>query len=323
MHNEQSREAFEGARPPATVLASICYGSYRSLRGLWALLVAITLPHAGWAQQTSNGEFLVGPITVTQDVAGIKVNVIVSSFFRLESRQDGLYLDARVEANLQDLQSKFASIVDTFPLPRDNCRSYKPDNLVVDLPAKALEAAGSTAVVKIAGKVDIWTCLENPIPNSKVEWEMKKIGPIKTKVPVVKTWPGSPIKNKSASQPFEASIPVMLERVAERSVRLVLGAPAVKLKGQYVFITNGLLDLAGVNVNEEARKALSKAIAPNDLVAAIPDEYASLNPVVTSAAFAEKNGKLTATASMSAKVPVEKINEFVQALVAHSGTQGK
>lgn len=291
--------------------------SWRSLVLFGLAACALPIASCPLLAQPANSEVLVGPVTVTQDVAGIKVDLVLSSSFRLESKSDGLYLDARVDADLQDLQRKFASIVDTFPLPKENCKSYKPDNLVVDLPTKSLEARGGTAVINIAGKVDVWTCLENPVPNTKVEWEMKQIGFIKTKIPVLKTWPGSPIKNKTATQPFEATLPVVLQRTGDRSIGLVLGNPDIKLKGQYVFITNGLLDLAGLNVNEEARKAMEKAIAPNDLIVAIPEEYAAMQPVITAASFADRNGRLIASVSLSAKVPVEKINEFAKTLISH------
>lgn len=272
--------------------------------------------------QTKSDEVLVGPVSVAQDVNGVKINLDVSSFFRVVSKADGLYLDARVEGDLHDLQAKFGSIVDTFPLPKGNCNSYKPDNLVVDLPSKSLHAQGSIALIKVSGKVDVWSCFENPVPNTKLVWDIRNIGfGIKTKVPVIKTWPGSPIKNKTLTQPFDASLPVSLRKTGDRSAALTIGDTNVELKGQYVFIAKGILKLAGVDVNEEARKALTKAIDPNTLIATIPEEYAALNPVISSAVFGERNGTLMTFASLSAKIPVEKLNEFVRALVDHSKTK--
>ena len=288
------------------------------LFGAAAIASSLLLAAPSFAQQKPD-EVLVGPISMTHNAGTVPVTVVAASYFKIVSKADGLYLDARIEGDLRDLQGKFGAIVDTFRLPKDNCGSYKPDNLVVDLPTKSLTPQGSTAVLKVSGKIDVWSCFENPVPKTKIEWEVKNIGfGIKTKVPVVKTWPGDPIKTRVLSQPFEAALPVAIHKVSDRSVALAVGSPNIELKGQYVFITKGVLNIAGVDVNDEAKKALDKAIDPNSLVLAVPEEYAALNPVVSSVSFGEKAGGLMLYASLSAKLPVEKLNEFVRALVDHS-----
>jgi hypothetical protein len=270
--------------------------------------------------QAAENEVFVGPIGVTQSVNGVTVGVQIGAYFSVVSDPDGLHLNARIEADLHDLQTKFGSIIDTFPLPHNNCGSYKPDNLVVDLPTKSLTADTTSAHANLSGKVDVWTCLENPVPNSKVEWEIRKIGPVKTKVPKVVTWKGDPIKNKTLTQPFDFTVPVSVEEVGDRTLRLVIGDPKVELKGQYAFITKGILEIAGVNVNDEIKKALDKAIDPTKLSFVIPTEYADLHPVITSAKLSDNSGRLTLASELSAQIPAEKVNEFVLALVKHSGS---
>src|SRR5437870_5571133 len=98
---------------------------------LFLFLVFFLFPSGEVAAQGATDEVLVGPITTTNDVNGVRVNIEIASYFHVVSKADGLHLDARIEGNLENLQAKFGSIVDTFPLPKGNCDSYKPDNLVV------------------------------------------------------------------------------------------------------------------------------------------------------------------------------------------------
>jgi hypothetical protein len=269
-------------------------------------------PAAAAAPVPEPTEFLVGPITQDQDVNGTTVRIIVNDYFKVVSTKGGLSLESRLEVDLSDLQQKFPAILGAIPLPNDNCGSYKIDNLVVSLPNRDLRTEGDHALMVIGGKVDVWTCLENPIPNSKIEWRVKNIGfGIKTKVPVVVTWPGNPIKNKTASQPFDATLPIYFRKIDDRTIGIVLGEPKVNLTGQYVFITKGVLSLAKIDINQEAKKALDKAIAPDMLLKAIPDEFSSMNPVIRDATFYSQGGRLAARINVSATIPPEKITEWI------------
>lgn len=261
-------------------------------------------------------EFLVGPVTTVQDVNGTPVAITISTFFQVMGRKEGLYLVSRMEVDLSDLQRQFPSLIGALPLPNDNCASYKPDNLVVSLPTRELRADGDRATMAVSGKVDIWSCFENPIPKTKLEWELKNIGfGIRTKVPVLKTWRGDPFKNKTASQPFDATLPIYFRRINDNSLAIVTGDPNVNLKGQYVFITKGILSLANIDINDEARKAISKAIAPNDLTKTIPEEFSAMQPAITNATFYAKDGQLFARIDARALIPPEKITEWVKLMM--------
>jgi len=256
-------------------------------------------------------EFLVGPIEVMQDVNGTPVRVMVSDYFQVVSQVDGLHLVSRVEIDLSDLQQKFPSIIGALPLPNDNCGSYKPDNLIVTLPTRELRADGDHATMAISGKVDIWSCFENPVPKTAIIWKNRRVIGVNVPYPTLKTWPGDPFKNKTASQPFSATLPIYFRKISDTSLGIVTGNPSVTLKGQYVFITNGILSLAKIDINEEARKALSKAIAPNDLIKSIPDEFTAMNPTISDASFYAKDGLLFARVSASAIIPPAKITEWI------------
>ncbi len=238
-------------------------------------------PSASTLAPTAPAEFVVGPIEVIQDVNGTPVRIVANDYFQVIGKADGLHLISRLELDLSDLQQKFPSIIGALPLPNDNCASYKLDNLIVTLPTRELRAEGDHATMAIAGKVDVWTCFENPIPKITIRWRRRFGIPY----PVMDRAPGDAFKNKSASQPFEATLPIYFRKINDTSIGIVTGVPDVKLKGQYVFITNGILNLAKIDINEEARKALSKAIAPNDLIESIPEEFLAMNPTIQDATF--------------------------------------
>jgi hypothetical protein len=105
---------------------------------------------------------------------------------------------------------------------------------------------------------------------------MKKIGPIKTKVPVVHTWPGDPIKTILATQPFEAALPFGISKRDDHTVGLDLSKPDIELKGQYASITKGVLQIAGINLNDKAYDALQKAIDPQKLVLTLPPDVSKI-----------------------------------------------
>lgn len=100
-----------------------------------------------------------------------------------------------------------------------------------------------------------------------------------------------------------------------QTAAIKFGDPKINLKGQYAFITEGILSIAGIDINSEAKKALDKAIDRTSLQQTIPEEYAQLNPVVEKLEFFDNNGALNISIHLSAAVPVEKINAFIQLLL--------
>lgn len=281
--------------------------------GLFAVLATGFCCGSAGAQQKPN-EILIGPVAVPQQVQGITVTGQVSIYMSLRTDKDGLYLDARVVADLADLQGKIASIIDTVPLPTNNCASYKPDNLVARIWGKQLLSSSSYALLVLKGDVDVWQCLENPMPNSKVEWVND--GPFGLSRPKVVTWPGDPIKNKGVNQPFDLTLPLTVQVVDERTAALRFDKPDVHLGGQYAFLTNGILRLGGIDVNTEAKKALDRAIDPGKFQAAIPSEYAKLNPTLRDASFGDVGGHLVLSMALSAALPPAELTELINTLLA-------
>lgn len=259
-----------------------------------------------------------GPFPITENVQGVSVTTEVTSTFTLETESDGLHLAANVAADLFDLQNKFSQIVATFPLPKDNCRSYTLLNPVVSLGNRSLKPEGTSALVAISGEVSGWTCLQNPIPQTY--WDPTGC---RGNLPFgghyvfgcPKTRPGSPIKNRTVTQPFDASLPVSLQKINPTSLGLVLGQPNIRLGGQFVGITNGILKIAGVDLNDEAKRALDRAIDPAKLAVSIPPEYAQLQPKIVAARFDNNQGHLTAVVAMTALVPTGNLNQMIASLI--------
>jgi len=82
-----------------------------------------------------------------------------------------------------------------------------------------------------------------------------------------------------------------------------------------VVITNGLLSIAGVDINDQAKKALERAIDPNKLTISIPKDYADLSPTIVDAAFRSDQGQLAIRIDMTALIPPARINEILGGLV--------
>ena len=264
----------------------------------YALLLAAPLA----ALSASAGAVEIAPMTQPVDVNGVAVQVTLRGDLKPTIANRVLTVRAEVVIDLADLQAKLGQIVATFPLPRDNCASFKPDNIVASLSEAGIGAREGAAIVVLKGNVEIWTCLENPVPKTKVEMQVKDVGfGIKTKVPVVITWPGDPLKTRLASQSFTASVPFLLRAQGE-SVGIEPGQPSIDLTGQYASITEGLLSIAGVNINDFALAALQKAIDWSQLRACFPQELAKLNPQFEEAEFAEVDGRLMAKAVVTGRL---------------------
>jgi hypothetical protein len=276
-----------------------------------ALGLALIAGSFDLAHQAS-AQLALGPIPYQQNVNGVNVTVNVTSLITVQTNPGSLLVTAKVNGDLFDLQQKIGAIVDRFNLPTGNCdnKGIGKINPVVSITSKSLAAEGEQAVFAIGGHIDVWTCVDGP-PNSEVQWQMKKIGPIKTKVPVIHTWP-SVIKNKDATQPFDATIPVSFVKQSDTTVALQLGQPNIKLSGQYAFITDGILKIANIDINQKAVSALQGAIDPNKLKATLPTELQKLNMAVQSAHFVDDGGHLVAELNLSSNVSAAAITNLLK-----------
>lgn len=281
--------------------------------GLLVLMLCAGL--ASRAQQQaplSNNEVQVGPITITQPVNGVPIAVPITSYLKVTTIQNTVQFDARIFGDLSDLQAKSGPIVDSFPVPTDNCRSYSANNPVVKIWGKELIPSGASAVLRLHGYVEDWHCLENPVPNSKVVW--RNDGPFGLSIPHIETWPGNPIKNLIATQPFDVSLPASIRLVDAQTVALEIGVPTVTLGGQYSTLTNGVLSIAGIDLNQKLKQALDQAINPSLLQQGIPQDYAKLNPKISAASFVNDGGKLAVRLDTTATIPGARLTDFLSVI---------
>jgi hypothetical protein len=238
------------------------------MRTLFLALALIVLGVGGAAAAAPCPAGVAFPaFNLNQSVAGVPVNFPATA--TVGSVVSGV-ATVCVLVDLSDLQQKISAIIDTFHMPTDNCADYSSSNLVVSLPTRQLSYGNGAAVLSLAGSVTDWLCAKNPIPNSEIVWEIKKIGPFKTKVPVLVTWPAPPIKTVLAVQPFNASLPFHLVKIDPQTLELQPGVPSINLQGQYAFITNGVLFIAGININAVAYNALRHSISGSQLDLKLP-----------------------------------------------------
>jgi hypothetical protein len=241
--------------------------------------------------QTRPGEALLGPFPIEETVQGVPVSMRAYAFLAVKSAADPIELSARVVADLSDFQRKVSSLIDTIPLPTDNCAHFGIDNLVARIWGKQITIDDDVATLKLNGDVDVWTCAKNPIPCTKLEgWSL------------VFYDCNPPMKNRNINQPFEAAIPFRLAVVDQHTVELRLGEPVVNLGGTLGGVTDGILKIAGVDINGRAKQAIEGAIRPDLLKKTLPAELLSFNPVITKAELLSNSGALAASLEMSVSI---------------------
>jgi hypothetical protein len=249
-------------------------------------------------------ESLFGPYSLSQTVQGVPLSTQASAFLSLLPEGDALRINVRVVPDLSDLQQKIGTLVDTISLPADNCAHFSLDNIVARIWGKQITVSGNVATLKLNGDVDVWTCLENPVPCTKVEWDGI--------VPRLITYGcNPPIKNRNVNQPFEATLPFRLVVVDPQTVAVELGDPNVNLGGALGGVTGKILKIAGVEINSRVKEALSQAINPDLLKASLPEDLRQFDSTITRAELLNNSSALAATFEMSTVVDGEGLARLV------------
>lgn len=252
-------------------------------------------------------ESLFGPYSLSQTVQGVPLSTEASAFLSLLPEGDALRINVRVVTDLSDLQQKAGTLVDTIPLPTDNCARFSLDNIVARIWGKQITISGNMATLKLNGDVDVWTCLENPVPCTRIEWDGI--------VPRLVTYGcNPPIKNRNVNQPFEATLPFRLVVVDPQTMAVELGEPSVSLGGALGGVTDKVLRIAGVEINSRVKEALNQAINPDLLKASLPEDLRQLESTITRAELLNNSGALAATFEMSTVVDGEGLSRLVTLL---------
>jgi hypothetical protein len=248
-------------------------------------------------------ELLLGPVTFSPVVQGVSLAVPVSVLLSLQpDGADGtqIRINARAFADLADLQHKIGALIDTIPLPQDNCQHFGIDNFVARIWGKQITIDGNLAALTLHGDIDSWTCSLNPIKCTKLEG-----------FNLVFYDCNPPVKLKNFNQPFDATLPFQVVVADPQTIELRLGNPAVTLGGTLGGVTQGILTIAGVDISTKAQQLLAGAIPPELLRQTLPADLLQLAPVITRAELTSHSGDLALYAEATASVDGKAIGELI------------
>lgn len=246
---------------------------------------------AGSILQPQPGEALIDSRIVEQTVQGVALKAQVYTFLSVKPVDAQIQLHARVIADLSDLQNKIGALIDTIPLPTDNCARFSADNLVARIWGKQITVDGNTATLTLNGNVEVWTCLEIPFG-----------------LP--------PFKTRNLSQSFDAALPFQVEVVGPQSYALKLGDPSVDLGGPLGGVTEGILRIAGVDINAKVKEALNRALNPGALQQTLPDFVLKYNPTLTRAELLSNSGALALRLEVDATLNIWQLAELIRDLIS-------
>lgn len=228
-------------------------------------------------------EVPIGPVSFAQTVRGVPLSASVSGFLSFLPTGSQIQVNARIIADLSDLQNKIGSLVDTIPLPTDKCAHVGLNNIVARIWGKELTIQGSVATLTLHGDVDSWTC------------------------PAIF---GGPTVN----QPFDATLPFSAVLADARTIAIQLGQPTVTLGGQFGSVTQGVLRIAGVDISAIAKEALDRLISPDLLRQTLPADLLQLNPVLTRAELMSNLGALALYVEMNASFDGTALGRLIRSL---------
>lgn len=253
-----------------------------------------------------------GIVEVDTQLSGQPIKLPISVNLEINTVANGVKVDVTTKTNLSDLQAKFFTILQTAPLPRDNCPSYG-NHVLPYLESASLQGSGHQAVFSLIGHADGWTCQKNPIPET-VCTSYKEVCFIKCFKVCEKltTRDGSPIKAK-ISEGFNASVPFTLSTIDGKSIQINPGAASVNPRGDLGKFLNGLAGIFKTDLSSLASNKLSDIADKGLLRQAFPPGYESLDPQITNASFSsDTSGVLFVDTSLTATVPPEKLSEFLK-----------
>ncbi|HEY7231028.1 MAG TPA: hypothetical protein VH558_11715 [Pseudolabrys sp.] len=263
-----------------------------------ALLLGILLVIGFIPRATA--QLAVGPVSITSSINGIPITVSVTSWVTVTSAGDEITVDARIFADLIDLQKKFSDVVDSFKRGARNCsRGADGQNPVVSFKSGSLWPRSDQLIMFVRGDIDIWSCSVGR-PQSAIRWEKTKVSFLTLKLPVRRTWRNVK-RNMDGTQPFHGTLSVSLAEKDGANVALRNTEPNIRLDGEPAFATNANLSLAKTDMNEKVSKALRSAIDLTKLKDVLPKELQKLNMTINSARFRDRGGHAIAEINLSGK----------------------
>jgi hypothetical protein len=262
-------------------------------------------------------QLAVGPVEIKNNVNGVPITISATSWISVNSVGNEILVDARIFADLIDLQRKFSSVVGTFKLPADSCAKRGLDNqsAVVSFKSGSLWPLDDRLVMSMRGHIDIWSCVAGP-SKSEIRWQKKKFAFVELKIPQLHTWSDAMKKNKDGTQPFHGSVRIHLVEKDSSTVALKIANSNIILDGQEVSLTDANLKLAKVDINQRANSALQTAIYLPKLKEALPSELQNLSFTIVSARFRDHGGHAIVEINLAVRVPGDSIPRLLQQVAA-------
>jgi hypothetical protein len=278
-----------GARMASPLAPKAVRAASRTVLASAARAEAVVAPDPLFQKQAD--EIFSVAVPFNQTVQGVPLTAQAYAFFSIRSIDGSIRVNVRVVADLSDLQSKIGALVDLIPLPTNQCAEFGTVNNVVRIWGKTITIDSDVATLKLQGDVDGYFCVKGA-PCSKLVWN----GPFPD---LVFFDCNPPVTTHVFNQPFDATIPFGLGVADRLTLELNLGQPSVTLGGQLGGVTNGILQIAGVNLNDQLKTALDGIVNPGLLKGALPADLTQLDPVVTKAVLFSNAGALAASVELN------------------------
>jgi hypothetical protein len=242
----------------------------------------------GGILQPRPDEIPIGPVPFQQTVRGVPLSISVSGFFSFLPVGSQIQVNARAFVDLSDLQRKIGPLIDTLPLPTNTCEHFSATNIVARIWGKEITIAGDVATLILHGDVDDWICFEVPF--------------------------SSPFNKRVGNQPFDATLPFRVEVADPHTIAVRLGDPSVNLGGQFGGVAEGILRIAGVDINGLVKETLDRLITPDLLQQTLPADLLQLDPAITRAELLSNSGALAMYVEMRASLDGRALGLLIQSL---------
>lgn len=259
-----------------------------------------------------------GPVAIKSDVNGIPITVSATSWVTVNAVGDNLSVDAKILADLVDLQKNFASVVGTFE-PRENQCVNRPGitkTPVVTFKSGSLWPRGDQIVISMRGDIDVWSCRAGR-QKSTIRWRKKKIAFIRLSIPQIHSW-RNVVKKKDGTQSFHGSMPIYLVETKGAQIALKPTEPIIRLDGQEALLTKATLRSAKTTINRTATNALEHLIDPIRLKDALPTALQKLDMAIVSARLRGLGGHIIAEINLGANVSGESRMQLLQMMASRS-----
>ena len=275
---------------------------------LGTLLVIVLVPRA-------TAQLAIGPIPITSNINGIPVTLSVTSWISVNSVGDEITVNARLFADLIDLQKKFSDIMSSLKRSAGDCnRNADGQNPVVSFKNGSLWPSSDQLIVFVRGDIDIWSCTVGR-EQSAIRWEPKKVAFLTLKLPVKRTW-RNVRKNINGSEPFHGMLRVALAEKDDANVALGVNKPTIRFGSEPTFVTDTNLNLAMTDMNQKVSKALQSAIDVAKFKDAFPRELQKLNMTIISARFRDRGGHAIAEINLAARTSENTTTSLLQRIDA-------